>query len=298
MKLPSFVSSVLMADRVNFAVTNWLPRRSVTRLVGWFSRLEQPLIRDVSIELMSLFAGDLALHEARRQTFRSLHDCFTRELRPDARPIDADPGAIVSPCDGIVVACGVIRGDELLQAKRHRYSLDELLADRRASERYRDGQFVTIRLTTNMYHRFHAPDACRIERVTSVPGDLFNVNPPALERVPRLYCRNERVVIHARLEQPPHAIALVAVGAILVGSIELLGVRLPRRPESAGPVDLPWDTSVRKGQELGYFHHGSTIIIVAGAGVARHERVREGARVRMGERLLMRERERPEATAS
>jgi phosphatidylserine decarboxylase len=117
---------------------------------------------------------------------------------------------------------------------------------------------------------------------------LFNVNPVALRRVPRLYCRNERAIIHTRLEPSSESIVLVAVGAILVGSIELHGIQLPRQRDADGPVHLRCQASFHKGQELGYFHHGSTIIIVASEAVLREAGVREGCHVRMGERILRR----------
>src|SRR5262249_22289661 len=152
-----------------------------------------------------------------------------------ARPIADDTRVFVSPCDGIVVASGRIDGTNLLQAKGFTYKLDELLGDGRAAESFRGGRFVTLRLTANMYHRLQAPCHGRVDRVVRIPGDRWNVNPPALKRVPRLYCRNERVVVHARAATG-EAIALVAVGAILVGSIHVHEVDFCRR-----------------GDELGYF---------------------------------------------
>ena len=111
--------------------------------MGWFSRIEQPLVRDLSIALFGLFAGDLRLHEAKRSNFASLHDCFVRELKDGVRPLDRDPEVLVSPCDGIVGAFGAIDGTKLLQAKGSDYSLEELLDDRMAAERFRGGMYVT-----------------------------------------------------------------------------------------------------------------------------------------------------------
>ena len=236
--------------------------------------------------MLKLFAGDLSLHEASKTSFRSLHDCFTRELKAGARPIDAAPQAIVSPCDAIVGACGAIRDHDLMQAKGRCYTLDDLLGDARLAERYRNGQFVTLRLTSNMYHRFHAPCELDIEGVTYVPGDLFNVNAPALKRIARLYCRNERAAIHGRLKDSTESIALVAVGAILVGSIHLHCAVIPAAPNGEGPRHIPCATSFCKGEELGYFQHGSTIIIVTSAGIETDEHIRQGSRIKMGERLL------------
>ena len=143
---------------------------------------------------------DLDLSEAKKTHFKSLHDCFIRELKDGARPIDPDPDVLVSPCDAIVGACGAIAGTELLQIKGSCYSLEELLLDRDLVEFYRDGCYVTLRLTAAMYHRFHAPHDCGVEHVTHIWGDAWNVNPIALKRVEKLFCKNERVA-------DPHAAA-------------------------------------------------------------------------------------------
>jgi phosphatidylserine decarboxylase len=270
MKLPIFVERALHHERVNFVVTNRIPRRLLTRFMGWFSRIELPIVRRLSIAAFEMFSGDLRLHEAKQTSFRSLHDCFVRELKTGARPVDRSPSVLVSPCDGIVGAAGAIDGSELLQAKGSTYSLEDLLRDGTAAEWYHGGCYVTLRLTANMYHRFHAPADCVVEGTHHVPGDFWNVNPPAVRRLPRLYCRNERVVLHTRLSSSGHPLALVAVGAILVGSVQLH--RVVR--------------GFGRGDEMGYFRHGSTIIVIAGAGLALDDRIREGAVLRMGEPLL------------
>jgi phosphatidylserine decarboxylase len=268
--MTSLIDALWQQEDVNFFLSNRIPRRLLTRLVRWISGIEQPVVRDVSIALFARFAGDLRLHEARKTAFTSLHDCFVRELKAGARPIADDARLFVSPCDGIVVATGTIDGTELVQAKGLTYSLDELLASGRTAEPFRGGRYVTLRLTSNMYHRFHAPcDGC-VERVTHVSGDRWNVNPPALKRVPRLYCRNERAIVETRAATG-EPLALVAVGAILVGSIRIHDVR-----------------DFAKGDELGYFEHGSTIVVVAPDRVDVVDEVRNGVTIRMGQPLLRR----------
>src|SRR5262249_22366137 len=137
MAMRDVISRALQQDSINFTLTNRLPRRLLTRLAGWFCRIEQPLVRDLSIRVWTWFAGDLRLHEARKTHFASVHDCFVRELRPGARPIDATPGVLVSPCDAIVGASGCISDGELLQIKGSRYPLAALLRDPRLVDRYR-----------------------------------------------------------------------------------------------------------------------------------------------------------------
>ncbi len=286
MKRPALLDRVLQQEDLNFLITNRIPRRLATRFLGWFSGIEQPLVRDISIGLWKFFAGDPRLDEASKSRFASLHDCFVRELKEGARPIDRTPGTLVSPCDGIVGASGRIEDSTLIQAKGSRYTLDDLLTDPDLAEPYRDGTFVTLRLTASMYHRFHAPHDCRVGEIRYVPGDVWNVNPPALARVPRLYCRNERVVIPARLHGSTESIALVAVGAILVASIRLtfLGLTLDQRYR--GPHRLTCEARFQRGGEMGYFRHGSTIVVVATNGLSLVPTVREGMVIRMGEPLL------------
>jgi phosphatidylserine decarboxylase len=288
MKLPPPIEQMLQQEQVNFFLTNRIPRRLLTRFMGWFSRIEQPLVRDASIATFALFAGDLHLGEARKTSFTSLHDCFVRELKDGARPIAPDRSVLTSPCDGIVGAIGTIHGTELLQAKGSAYGLDELIGDRRLADRYRSGRYVTLRLTSNMYHRFHAPCDCRIEGATYISGDAWNVNPIALDRIARLYCRNERAVVHARLDETGQAIAIVAVGSILVGTIQLNFVSAPLAAPETGSVHLRCTAFCRKGDELGYFHYGSTIIVLAADGLDLCEHLRPGTVVRMGEPLLRR----------
>jgi len=277
----------LAQEDINFLLTNRVPRRLLTRFIGWFSRIEEPLIRDLSIGLWRLFS-DLDLSEAKATQFRSMHDCFIRELKDGARVIDGRPDILVSPCDAIVGACGAIAGTELYQAKGFPYSLEDLLCDRDLVAAHRNGRYVTLRLTASMYHRFHAPHDCRIGEVIYVSGDTWNVNPIALRRVERLFCKNERAVLRTNLAAGGggHAVTLVAVAAILVASIRLHCLDGPLNLRYRGPNVVPCDASFGKGQELGWFEHGSTIIVFAAEGLRLCENIREGTIIRAGEALL------------
>ena len=274
-----------MADDIKFLLTNRIPRRLATTVFGWFSQVEHPLVRDLSIGLWKRFA-DLNLHEAKKAHFTSLHDCFTRELKAGARPIDGRPDVLVSPCDAIVGAFGTIEQTRLFQAKGFPYTLEDLLCDPRLVERYRNGRYVTLRLTPSMYHHFHAPADCDVNEVTYISGDTWNVNPVAVRRIERLYCKNERVVIDTRLERSSQSLTLVPVAAILVASIQLTFLDAPLNLQYKGPNHIRCGASFRKGDEIGYFHHGSTIIVFATAGLEPCENVKEGAVIRMGQRLL------------
>ena len=286
MTVRSQVLKILQQEDINFLLNNRIPRRLVTRFVGWLSRIEQPLVRDVSIAVWRLFS-DLDLSEAKKTSFRSLHDCFVRELKDGARPVDPDPAVMTSPCDAIVGACGAIDGTRLLQIKGLSYTLEDLLLDPVLVERYRDGRYVTLRLTASMYHRFHAPHDGRIDRVTLIHGDTWNVNPIALKRVERLFCKNERAVIRTRLATG-EALTLVPVAAILVASIRLHFLDLVLNAQTRGPTVFPCDVDVRKGDELGWFEHGSTIIVLAPGGFEFCNNIAESARIRAGEPLMRR----------
>jgi phosphatidylserine decarboxylase len=285
MTVRSLIAKVFQQEHLNFLLTNRIPRRLATRLMGWLSKIEQPLVRDLSIGVWCLFS-DLDLSEAKKTEFKSLHDCFVRELKDGARPIDANPRVLVSPCDAIVGASGAIAGTDLLQVKGSSYSLEELLRDRNLAEFYRDGCYATLRLTAAMYHRFHAPHDLRVEQVTHIWGDTWNVNPIALERIGKLYCKNERVVVRARLEVAGHIITLVPVAAILVAGIRLRFLDIVIDPRRSGPLTFPCDASFQKGQEMGWFEHGSTILVLAPSSFALTERVSAGAIIRMGEPLM------------
>jgi phosphatidylserine decarboxylase len=283
MTLQSLIARVVRHEGLNFVLTNHISRRLVTRLVGWFSRLEHPLIRDISIGLWRLFCH-LDLSEAKKKNFASLRDCFIRELKEGARPIDRDPEVLISPCDAIVGAAGPIMGADLLQVKGSWYSLEDLLRDRALAEFYRNGCFATLRLTAGMYHRFHAPHNCRVERITHIWGDTWNVNPAALTRVSKLFCRNERVIICTRGNGA--RVTLVPVAAILVAGIRLRFLDLVVDPRRSSPLVIPSNISLRKGEEMGWFEHGSTIIMLAPSGVVLSRTVQPGTTIRMGEALL------------
>ncbi len=196
---PSFFQRFFLQEDLNFLLTNRVPRLLLTRWMGWFSHIQSPLLARLSIRVWRLFTH-LDLSDARQQHFASLHDCFTRELLPGARVVDPDPAVLCSPSDGIVGACGRVVDGMVLQAKGFPYSIGELFGPSQDPSVFRNGSYITLRLTSSMYHRFHAPQDMTVEHVTYLSGDTWNVNPIALARVERLFCRNERAVLRARLK--------------------------------------------------------------------------------------------------
>ena len=297
MNLRALRDRILQQEDLNFLLTNRIPRIAATRFMGWFSKIEQPLVRDLSIAAWKLFA-ELDLSDAKKKTFTSLHDCFTRELQPGARTVDRDPNVLCSPSDGIVGACGRVEDvndGQVFQAKGFPYRLRELfdrsvLADSLARQ-YRGGTYVTLRLTSSMYHRFHAPHDCRVDHVSYLSGDTWNVNPIALRRVERLFCKNERALIRTRLVAGGHVVTLVPVAAVLVASIRLHFLNVLLHLRYRGPNEMPCDATFAKGQEMGWFEHGSTIIVFAPTGFCLCDGVAEGQAIRMGSPLMCAPRE-------
>ncbi len=284
MTLRRVIMRITQQEDLNFLLTNRLPRRWLTIFVGWLSRLEQPLLCRAFIGIWRLFAP-LDLSEARCTRFRSLQEFFTRELKDGARQVEPDPAVLVSPCDGVVGEMGPVVAGSVLQAKGFPYTLMDLLGDAELVRTYLEGTFVTLRLRSDMYHRFHAPYDCRVEQVTYVSGDTWNVNPITLQRIERLFCKNERAIIRCRLPSGP-LITLVPVAAILVASIRLHFVDVLLHLRYRGPNTLPCDASLRKGEEMGWFQHGSTMIAFAPPGVQLCAGLRHGDVIRMGEPLL------------
>ena len=272
-------------EELNFLLTNRIPRRLATQFVGWISKVRQPLVRDLSIGLWRLFA-DPNLDEAAKPAFDSLHDCFIRELKPGVRPIDPDPNVLVSPCDAIVGASGTVDGEVVIQAKGLSYTLHDLLDDPVLERLYRNGRYVTLRLTSSMYHRFHAPHDCRVVHLNYFSGDTWNTNPIAANRVEKLYCKNEHAVIQTRLGVGDHVVTLVPVASILVASIRLRFLDVPLHLAYEGPRAVHCDATFQKGQEMGWFELGSTIIVFAPRGFELCAGVETGATIRMGRPLL------------
>lgn len=277
---------IAQQEDLNFLLTNRIPRLLLTRCMGRFSRIDSPTLTRVALAVWRLFA-DLDLSEAKPVRWRSLQQVFTRELVAGARPVDPDPQVLCSPCDAIVGACGFAERDALLQAKGMGYSMRELFGPSQDTAPFEGGTYATLRLTSAMYHRFHAPADARLEHVTYLSGDTWNVNPIALARVQRLFCRNERAVLRLRLTDGT-PLALVPVAAVLVASIRLHTLDVLLHLRWPGPNEMPCGAAVAKGQELGWFEHGSTILMFAPPGFTLAPGIAPGVRLRMGQALLRR----------
>jgi phosphatidylserine decarboxylase len=285
MTMRDTLARVLAHEDINFLLTNRIPRRWLTLSMARFSKITQPWIRDCSIAIWRALS-DLDLSEAKKQHFDSLHDCFTRELREGARPIDPDPRVLVSPCDAIVGASGPVTGAMALQAKGSWYPIEDLFGDREAAAAFAGGRYVTLRLTATMYHRFHAPADCTVRRVRYIAGDTWNVNPIALKRIERLFCKNERAAIDCELNANGDTITLIPVAAILVASIRLNFLNLLLHLQYRGPNRIDCDSPMKRGQEMGWFEHGSTIIVFVPGRYELSPKISEGQRIKVGQALF------------
>jgi phosphatidylserine decarboxylase len=234
--------------------------------------------------------GDFVVPE---QGFDSFDAFFTRQLKPGSRPLDADPDALLSPADGLIADAGPVDLGCTLRVKGRNYTAGELLGDERAASVYAGGHFAVVYLSPRDYHRVHAPVDGRVRSLRHVPGTLFPVNDIGLNHVPRLFARNERVVVEQ--DSVRHgAVASVMVGAIGVGRITVSFEREMITNDGSqfgervyGEPDAP---QLARGAELGAFHLGSTVIVfVSPASGLRFVR-RAGESIRYGE-ALMRKRE-------
>ena len=267
-----------------------LPRHWLTAVVYRIARIRNPHIKDFLITRFAR-AFNVDLDEVKLDVpagFATFNEFFIRELQNGARKIDDDSDAIVSPVDGTVSFAGKILGDSIFQAKGIDYSLGDLLAtDLEEVEHYIDGNFATIYLAPYNYHRVHAPLAGELIAARYVPGDLFSVNEATVSKLHGLFRRNERLVMHFRTDHGPAA--LIFVGALNVGSISTPWTG-EIRPRKAGVVDVleisQHPTQVAKGDLLGWFNMGSTVILLLPKGVSEwDDDLKPGETLRMGEEI-------------
>jgi phosphatidylserine decarboxylase len=280
------------AGRAFVALQHLLPQHGISRLVLKATRSRNVAFKNALIRLfMRGFKPDLSDAVEREPTaYASFNEFFTRALRTDARPIDADPRAIVSPVDGTVSEAGTLSADRLLQAKGHDYSLRALLAGNAAWEQtFTGGTFATIYLAPYNYHPIHMPIAGELRESFYVPGRLFSVNNTTARLVPGLFSRNERVFCGFDAGGMPWAIILV--GALNVGSMATVwhGDVTPRRHRevtSLPVTDVRAETSLARGAEMARFNMGSTVILLLPPGAAEWQGSMAAGRVlRMGERI-------------
>lgn len=281
-----------VGDRLFIALQHVLPQHAATAAIHWLARVEAGPVRTALIKGFLALYPQVDLGEAAAAepgAYRSFNAFFTRALRPGARPVDAASDALVSPVDGTISQVGPIEQGRLLQAKGHWYSAESLLGSAQRAAAYEGGTFATIYLAPYNYHRIHMPLAGRLTSALHVPGALYSVNRTTAENVPGLFARNERVVCEFDTGAGP--LAQVLVGALFVGSMALAwhGDVTPARPRPLAPTPVPLPAAplmLAKGEEMGRFNMGSTVILLLPRGQAQWRAdLVPGRTVRMGERL-------------
>lgn len=273
-----------MSPSLAIALQHAYPRRLLSRIVlhatrvripAWQQWLIRTVVRRYEVDLSDAVESDL-------RAWPTFNAFFTRALRPDARPLPADPDAVAAPSDGTVQDAGDIADSRLVQAKSLTYTVEALLGDRRAAAVFTGGSAATIYLAPRDYHRVHLPVDGTLAALVHLPGDRFSVNPATAQRIRHLFARNERVVLHFR-GATGHPFAIVMVGALLVGSIETPWTGPVVNRPSPGRVRR-WDfdgPALERGAEIGRFNMGSTVIALFPRGAVRWDPAfRPGAAVR------------------
>jgi phosphatidylserine decarboxylase len=267
-----------------------LPHRLLSRVVYWATRwtfgpwknwLISTIVRNYQVNMAEAVQPDPLAY----QHFNAF---FTRKLRADARVADADPSTLLCPADGRISQSGDIVDGRIFQAKGHDYTAAELLGDEASAVPYRNGTFVNVYLSPRDYHRVHMPLAGTLKETVHVPGRIFSVAPFAVEAIPRLFARNERLVCHFEGEHGPFV--LVMVGAILVSSVATVwdGLVIPPYASSIRHKSFEGQNiTLERFAEMARFNMGSTVILLMPAGMATLDALQPQQHVQVGQRLGM-----------
>lgn len=270
-----------------------LPQHLLSRLMHRLTRSRLRAWKDFQIQcFIRHYKVDMSIAaQTDPRIYSDFNSFFTRALKADARPITGSADDIVCPVDGVVSQIGNIREGIIFQAKGHDYSLEELLGgSKERAAPFNNGRFATLYLSPKDYHRIHMPLTGILQEMVYVPGRLFSVNSRTTRAVPNLFARNERVI--TMFETPAGPLALVLVGALFVASIETVWAGAVTPP--FGQSIRHWDygkgpaspVSLERGQEMGRFNMGSTVILLLSEGVDWHPLIKPEAPVRMNQSLL------------
>ena len=266
-----------------------LPHKLLSRIVRWATRwtfapwknfLIRTIVRQYNVDLDDAETADFA-------AYANFNAFFTRALKAGARPLDADPDAVLCPADGRISQAGPIEHGRIFQAKGFDFGTGELLGDDARAAPFHDGSFITVYLSPRDYHRVHMPLAGELIETVHVPGRLFSVAPFAVESIPRMFARNERLVCHFESALGPFTV--VMVGAMLVSGIATVwdGVAVP--PYATAIARRDWRGRgiwLKRGAELGRFEMGSTVIVLLPARLGRFSaQLRAEQAVRMGQKV-------------
>jgi phosphatidylserine decarboxylase len=270
-----------------FYVLLWLlPKNCFSRFLGNLVTLKLPKKCAYFINKSFVRIFGLNMHEAEKnlEDYSCLQDLFTRRLAAHLRPIKSSPDIIVSPCDGFISESGVINNGHLIQIKGKLYSLADLLGSKKYLEQFEGGYFATIYLSPRDYHRFHIPISGHIRETTYIPGTLWPVNEWAVSRIKNLFIQNERIITLLRPQQSTKILAHVAVGACVVGKIKMAYCSLESNSKTEATHESH-NLYVERGQDLGVFMFGSTIILLFEAGLVSEHFFNAPRAIKMGEPL-------------
>ena len=269
-----------------------VPFKGLTVLAGYFSNLESPFIKGLLIKLFCYFYNPDLTESVESDTnkYNSFNEFFTRKLKSGSRPIDPDVNIITSPVDGTVVQLGNIVKETLIQAKGITYSVSDLIKDKSLAKTFKEGFFVTIYLAPTNYHRIHSPFGGTIEKTKYLEGNLYSVNAKSTQKIKSLYSNNERTFYYIKSDNFYYG--LVSVGAAMVGSIVPFW-NTETNPTKRNLIGM-WNEgpekdikAVNKGQELGYFQMGSTVILLFPSGIEADKNfLYESKAVKFGEELI------------
>lgn len=283
---PAAMSSSLR-DRLFIALQHALPQAALSRLAGRLAESRTPWLKKLLIQQFARhYRVDMQeAAEPNLDTYACFNDFFTRALAPAARPLGDE---LVSPADGEVSQLGAIHEGRILQAKGHHYSVDALLGGAsRWSQPFKNGHFATVYLSPRDYHRVHMPCAGTLKRTVYIPGQLFSVNQTTAANVDNLFARNERLVCHFDTDAGP--MALVLVGAMIVAAIETVwGGQVKPHAGQIQREDFRHGVRLEKGQEMGRFKLGSTVIACFDHSVAPVAHLSPGDSIRQGNDLFTR----------
>lgn len=298
-----------MWEHLRLALSHLIPKKFLTvvagqlasRRLGWLTKMFITFfVKAYRVDMSEAQNSDVA-------SYRTFNEFFSRPLRDNARPIETDASTLVLPADGIVSQLGHIHGETFFQAKGHDYPLEALLAgDREMAAAFQDGEFVTTYLAPSDYHRVHMPCDGTLREMVYVPGDLHSVNLFTAQHVKNLFARNERVICYFDTDFGP--MAQILVGATIVGSIETVWFGTVTPPREG--IIKRWPatkeqsaTTLSKGQEMGLFKLGSTVITLFSANkITLVDSLTPGCKARLGQPMAVKlrsddEKGNPETTA-
>jgi len=284
--------TIRLLDYIRIIPQYVLPHFVVTKLAYWLAKSENSLIKTLFISwFKNHYQVDMSLAENENaNSYASFNQFFTRALKPDARPVDPDSTAIVSPVDGSVSQIGKLNGDSILQAKGHYYTLDQLLAGQEEwCSVFNNGSFATLYLSPKDYHRIHMPCSAILKQMTYVPGKLFSVSPLTASVIPGVFARNERVLCFFESDSGP--VAVILVGAMIVGGMETIwqGTVTPphrNRVNHWHYTDRNPKKIFEKGNEMGRFNLGSTVILLFSENqVTWSKEFSAASEIRMGQKI-------------